>query len=63
MKPNGFVAAASITPQTSSPSLSQVNAISLASAMFTMRNVFSYTFTSSAASALSTGTSVSKTLP
>jgi hypothetical protein len=33
----------------------------LAKAMFTMRKVFSYTFTSSAASALSTGTMLSNT--
>jgi hypothetical protein len=63
MKPNGLVAAASITPHTSSPRTSHACASSLASAMLIIRKVFSYTFTSSAASALSTGTIVSKTLP
>ena len=38
-------------------------ASSFASAMLIMRKVFSYTFTSSAASGLSTGTMVSKTFP
>jgi hypothetical protein len=61
MKPNGLVAAASTTSQTSTPSLSHACASSLARAMLIMRKVFSYTFTSSAASALSTGTMVSKT--
>ena len=59
MKPNGFVAAASITSQTSTPSLSQTIAISFTSPMFTLRNVFSSSFTSSAASVVETGTSVS----
>ena len=59
MKPNGFVAAASITSQTSTPSLSHTIAISLTSPMFTLRNVFSRIFTSSAASVDVTGTSVS----
>ena len=49
MKPNGFVAAASITSQTSTPSLSQTIAISFTRPMFTERNVFSSSFTSSAA--------------
>ena len=59
MKPNGFVAAASITSQTSTPSLSQTIAISLTSPMLTLRKVFSSSFTSSAASVVETGTSVS----
>ncbi len=59
MKPNGLVAAASITSQTSTPSLSHTIAISFTSPMFTARNVFSSSFTSSAASALVTGTTVS----
>ena len=63
MKPNGLVAAASITPHTSIPSFSQACASSLARAMLIIRKVFSYTYTSSAASALSTGTIVSKIRP
>ena len=59
MKPNGLVAAASITSHTSTPSLSQTIAISLTSPMFTLRKVFSSSFTSSAASVVETGTSVS----
>ena len=50
MKPNGFVAAASITSHTSTPSLSQTIAISFTMPMFTERKVFSSSFTSSAAS-------------
>src|SRR5229473_2252659 len=41
MKPNGFVAAASITSHGSTPIVRQATASSLASAMFTLRNVFS----------------------
>ena len=59
MKPNGFVAAASITSHTSTPSLSQTIAISLTRPMFTLRKVFSRILTSSAASGEETGTSVS----
>src|SRR5690606_24510408 len=59
MKPNGLVAAASITSQTSTPSLSQTIAISLTRPMLTLRKVFSSSFTSSAASVVVTGTSVS----
>ena len=59
MKPNGLVAAASMTSQTSTPSLSQTMAISLTRPMFTLRKVFSSSFTSSAASVVETGTSVS----
>ncbi len=59
MKPNGFVAAASITSHTSTPSLSQTIAISLTRPMFTERKVFSSSFDSSAASARDTGTTVS----
>ena len=59
MKPNGFVAAASITSQTLTPSLSQTIAISFTRPMLTLRKVFSSSFTSSAASVVETGTSVS----
>ena len=51
MNPNGFVAAASITSQTSTPSRSEMIAVSLTRPMFTARNVFSRIFVSSAASA------------
>jgi len=57
MKPNGFVAAASITSHTLTPSLSHTIAISFTSPMFTLRNVFSRILTSSAASVEDTGTS------
>ncbi len=50
MNPNGFVAAASMTSHTSTPSLSHTIAISLTRPMLTLRNVFSRIFTSSAAS-------------
>ena len=56
MKPNGFVAAASMTSQTSKPSLRHMIAISLTRPMFTLRKVFSRSFTISAASGLETGT-------
>ena len=56
MKPNGLVAAASMTSHTSTPSLSQMIAISLTRPMFTMRKVFSSSLTSSAASGDETGT-------
>src|SRR5256885_10352696 len=57
MKPNGFVAAASITSHTFTPSLSHTIAIPFTSPMFTVRNVFSRILTSSAASVDDTGTS------
>ena len=60
MKPNGFVAAASITSQMLTPSLSQTIAISFTRPMFTERNVFSSSFTSSAVSVVETGTIVSR---
>ena len=41
MKPNGLVAAASMTSHGSTPILRQAKASSLASAMFTLRKVFS----------------------
>jgi len=47
MKPYGFVAAASMTSQTSMPMRSHSLAISLASAMFTARKMFSSSFASS----------------
>src|SRR5258705_461849 len=59
MKPNGLVAAASMTSHTSTPSLSHTIAISLTSPMFTLRNVFSRILTSSADSVDDTGTSFS----
>src|SRR6266542_2615582 len=52
MKPNGFVAAASITSQTSMSIRSQSCASSLTSAMFTERKMFSSSFDSSAAPAV-----------
>ena len=48
MKPNGFVAAASIADQMSTPRSPANIASSLTSAMFTCRNVFSSSLTSSA---------------
>ena len=57
MNPKGFVAAASMTSQTSTPSLSHTIAISFARPMFTDRKVFSSSFASSAASGEETGTS------
>jgi len=56
MKPNGLVAAASITSQTLTPSLSHMMAISLTSPMFTARKVFSSSLTISAARGEETGT-------
>ncbi|CAB4580203.1 unannotated protein [freshwater metagenome] len=59
MKPNGLVAAASIARHTSTP-MSRANiASSFTSAMFTWRNVFSSSFTSSASAGDPTGTVVS----
>ena len=57
------MAAASITSHTFTPSLSQTIAISFTSPMFTDRNVFSSSFTSSAVSVEDTGTTVSITAP
>ena len=59
MNPNGLVAAASITSQTSTPKRSAMIAVSLTSPMFTARKVFSRILVSSAASADDTGTIVS----
>ena len=50
MNPNGLVAAASTTSQTSMPIRSHSWASSLTSAMFTERKMFSSSFESSAAS-------------
>ena len=50
MNPNGFVAAALITSQTSMPIRSQSRASWLTRAMFTFRKTFSSSFASSAAS-------------
>ena len=54
MNPNGFVAAASTTSQTSMPIRSQSCASSFTSAMLTERKMFSSSFVSSAASAVET---------
>ena len=62
MKPNGLVAAALITSHTSTPSLSHTIAISFTNPMFTARNVFSSSFTNSAASGDVTGTMLSMQL-
>ena len=59
MKPNGFVAAASMTSQTSMSIRSQSCASSLTSAMLTERKMFSRSFVSSAASGDETGWTVS----
>ena len=50
MKPNGFVAAASMTSQTSMPMRSHSSASSLTRAMLTFRKTFSSSFASSATS-------------
>ena len=60
MNPKGLVAAASMTSQMLTPSLSHTIAISFTSPMFTDRNVFSSSLTSSAVSVLETGTMVSR---
>ena len=62
IKPNGFVAAALITSQTSTPSLSQTIASSFTIPILTARKVFSSSFTSSAASGDDTGTTTSMQL-
>jgi hypothetical protein len=59
MKPNGLVAAASMTSHTSMPSSWQTVAISLTSAMLTCRKVFSSSLASSAARAEETVTTFS----
>ena len=60
MKPNGLVEAASITSQTSTPSLSQSCASSLTRAMLTERKMFSSSFDSSAASGVERTTTSSQ---
>ncbi len=55
MNPNGFVAAASTTSQTSMSMRSQSCASSFTSAMLTERKMFSSSFVSSAASGEDTG--------
>ena len=62
MNPNGFVAAALMTSHTSTPSFSHTMASSFTKPMFTERNRFSSSFTSSAASGDDTGTMVSRRL-
>ena len=61
MKPNGFVAAASITSQMSIPMRSHSTASSFTSAMFTERKMFSSSFDSSAASGAETTSTSSQT--
>jgi hypothetical protein len=63
MNPNGLVAAASITSQTSMPIRSHSIASSLTSAMLTLRKMFSSSLVSSATSGLVTGTRVSQATP
>ena len=63
MKPKGFVAAASMTSQTSRPRRSHIWATSLTMAMFTLRKVFSSSLTISAAPAQETGTTRSTAAP
>ena len=59
MKPNGLVAAASITSHTSTPRRSHMSATSLTRPMFTLRKVFSSSFTISAVWVEETGMTVS----
>ena len=54
MKPNGLVAAASMTSHGSTPIFRQAKASSLASAMLTLRNVFSSSLAVSATRGLET---------
>ena len=63
MNPNGFVAAASATSQTSMSIRSQRIASSLTSAMLTERKMFSSSFANSAASGVETGTTWSQISP
>ena len=61
MKPNGLVAAASITSHTSMPIRSHSTASSLTSAMLTERKMFSSSFAISAASGVETTITSSQT--
>ena len=63
MYPNGLVAAASMTSHTSTPMRSHSMAVSLTSAMFTLRKTFSRILVISATSGLETGTSESNARP
>ena len=54
MNPNGFVAAASMTSQGSTPIFRHAKASSLANAMLTLRNVFSSSLAVSATRGLDT---------
>ena len=63
VKPNGLVAAASMTSQMSMSIRSASIAISLTSAMLTERKMFSSSLESSATSGVETGTTVSQTRP
>ena len=60
MNPNGLVAAASTTSQTSTCMRSQSCASSFTSAMFTERKMFSRSLVSSAVSGEDTGMTVSR---
>ena len=59
MKPNGLLAAASMTSQTSTPRRSHMSATSLTRPMFTLRKVFSSSFTISAVWVEETGITLS----
>ena len=61
MKPNGLVAAASTTSQTSIPMRLHSTASSLTRAMLTERKMFSSSFAISAASGVDTATTRSQT--
>src|SRR3977135_4640689 len=61
MNPKGLVAAASITSHGSTPILRQTNANSFASAMFTLRNVFSRSLEVSATRGLDTSNTLEVT--
>ena len=63
MKPNGLVAAASMTSRMFTPSRRPMMANSLASAMFTLRKVFSYSLASSATLGLETSSTRVMTCP
>ena len=63
MKPNGFVAAASMTSRMSKSIRSARRASSLTSAMLTERKMFSSSLAISATSGLETGTTCSQTSP
>ena len=63
MNPNGLVAAASMTSQTSMFMRSQSIASSLTRAMLTLRKMFSSSLVISATSGVATGTRLSHAVP